>query len=207
MVSINNLEKNITLDEFLVKCKIPGIGPETARKIAIRVKNIQTLRNLIEEGQCKEALTGVYGISNKNIDNIIEVLTDIDFMLLLEDMEEEDFDMFHQQYTEVIEVDDLDAVVMAETDIYDELPMDLTGINVCITGTLSLPRRMFQNMIVKNGGKFQTAVTNATDILIYSETDGMSTAKYKMAEKLKKSGCKLAMVTEKMFIDKFTTKI
>ena len=201
MLELSKIPKTITLPEFINKCNIPGIGPETSRKIASRVQNIQTLRNLIEEETIHEALKGIVG--DKVIESLSETLSDIEWILLLEDMEDEGYDLFSTDFTEVYEAEDLDSLITAipQNSIKD-LPIDLKGQNICITGTLSLPRKMFQSMIEKNGGKFQSSVTNSTDILIYSNSDGMNTVKYKRAEEMRKKGAKISMVTEKVFVDK-----
>lgn len=210
MLTIQEIPKNITLAEFINKCDIPGVGTETSRKIAQEVKNIQTLRNMVEEGTLKESLSNVNGISTKVITYLAEKFSDIDWLLLLEDMEDAKYDMFVNS-TNIIysseELEELRNSVFVGEDSIKNLPIDLKGQKICITGTLSLPRKMFQQMIEKNGGIFQSNVTSATDILIFSEKDGMSTVKYRMAEKLLSNGCSISMITEKIFIDKFSKKI
>lgn len=210
MLTIQEIPKNITLAEFINKCDIPGVGTETSRKIAQEVKNIQTLRNMVEEGTLEESLSNVNGISTKVITYLAEKFSDIDWLLLLEDMEDAKYDMFVNS-TNIIysseELEELRNSVFVGEDSIKNLPIDLKGQKICITGTLSLPRKMFQQMIEKNGGIFQSNVTSATDILIFSEKDGMSTVKYRMAEKLLSNGCSISMITEKIFIDKFSKKI
>lgn len=210
MLTIHDIPKNITLSEFINKCDVPGVGIETSRKIAQEVKNIQTLRDMVEEGTLEESLSKVDGISSKAITYLADKFSDIDWLLLLEDMEDAGYDMFATS-TNVIyssaELDEMRNKSFINEDCIKNLPIDLKGQKICITGTLSLPRKMFQQMIEKNGGVFQSSVTSATDILIFSEKDGMSTVKYRMAEKLLKGGCSISMITEKIFIDKFSKKI
>ena len=205
MLELKDLKKNITLDEFLTKLKIPGIGKETSKKIACKVKNIQTLRNCIEEGTCGEVLEGV--INSKTLSDLEEVLCDMDWILLLEDMEDAGFDMFHESYTEVFSIDDIKNMPEFEMTTYDTLPIDLKGLEICIAGTLSLPRKMFQSMVEKNGGIFKTMVSKKTDVLVYSEKDGLNSAKFDMARKLNKDGAKIYIITEKTFVEKFSKTI
>ena len=57
----------------------------------------------------------------------------------------------------------------------------LSGMRVCVTGTLSRPRSEIQRMIESAGGKFVTAVGKATNILVAGE--GVGKAKLDAARK------------------------
>ena len=200
------MKKDISLDELIVKCGIPGIGAETARKLALRVRNATTLRDLIEEGQLAAAFEEVAGINEKTKTSLVTYLTNIDFLLLLEEMEEEGYSIFNKDF-QILTVEDLDNVPMCEEVVYDDLPIDLSGLTISIAGTLSLPRRMFQEMISKKGGKFSSNVDANVDILVFSDIDGTKSARYKIAEKLNRKGAGINLISEATFIDKFSTKI
>ena len=180
----DSLNKDISFSEFLVRCNIPGIGAKMSERIACRIKNVATLRDLIECGKINEVLDTVSGIGEKSKKVIDEYLRNFDFMMLLDDLESEDYNMFEDDAIYAIEelVDEEEEKEVRE--ISEEtirILKDLDGCRICITGTLSMPRKYFQNFIEKNGGRFQTAVNNSTEILIYSDKDGKSTSKFKKA--------------------------
>ena len=180
----DSLNKDISFSEFLVRCNIPGIGAKMSERIACRIKNVATLRDLIECGNINEVLDTVSGIGEKSKKVIDEYLRNLDFMMLLDDLESEDYNMFEDDAIYAIEelVDEEEEKEVRE--ISEEtirILKDLDGCRICITGTLSMPRKYFQNFIEKNGGRFQTAVNNSTEILIYSDKDGKSTSKFKKA--------------------------
>ena len=180
----DSLNKDISFSEFLVRCNIPGIGAKMSERIACRIKNVATLRDLIECGKINEVLDTVSGIGEKSKKVIDEYLRNFDFMMLLDDLESEDYNMFEDDAIYAIEelVDEEEEKEVRE--ISEEtirILKNLDGCRICITGTLSMPRKYFQNFIEKNGGRFQTAVNNSTEILIYSDKDGKSTSKFKKA--------------------------
>lgn len=180
----DSLNKDISFSEFLVRCNIPGIGAKMSERIACRIKNVATLRDLIECGKINEVLGTVSGIGEKSKKVIDEYLRNFDFMMLLDDLESEDYNMFEDDAIYAIEelVDEEEEKEVRE--ISEEtirILKNLDGCRICITGTLSMPRKYFQNFIEKNGGRFQTAVNNSTEILIYSDKDGKSTSKFKKA--------------------------
>ena len=93
---------------------------------------------------------------------------------------------------------------MSEATLYDDIPDNLMGLKIAIAGTLALPRRMFQQMITSKGGTFAANVDENTDILVFSTTNGISSAKYDLARKIQKKGAKVVFLSEKDFIDKYS---
>lgn len=181
----DSLNKDISFSEFLVRCNIPGIGAKMSERIACRIKNVATLRDLIECGNINEVLDTVSGIGEKSKKVIDEYLRNFDFMMLLDDLESEDYNMFEDDaiyaIEELVDEEEKEKEVREISEETIGTSIDLDGCRVCITGTLSMPRKYFQNFIEKNGGIFQTAVNNFTEILIYSDKDGRSTSKFKKA--------------------------
>lgn len=198
-MDIEKLKKDISLEEFINAYKIPGIGPSLSKKISEKVININTLRNLLEENSLDVVLKEIEGLGTKVSEKVIETLMDLDFFLILEDMESKGFDLFKDE--NIYELDELASV---RNTINQK---DLTGIDsikdlkIVITGTLSLPRKFFETSILKLGGKISSSVSNNTDMLIYSTYDGTSTTKYKAAEKINKNAGyeKVKLLTEKDF--------
>lgn len=72
------------------------------------------------------------------------------------------------------------------------LPLSLAGLNVCITGTLSLKRRDIEEIITNAGGFFQNSITNGTNLLVVGEKPGST-----KIETAKKRG--VLMVNESQF--------
>ena len=99
----DSLNKDISFSEFLVRCNIPGIGAKMSERIACRIKNVATLRDLIECGKINEVLGTVSGIGEKSKKVIDEYLRNFDFMMLLDDLESEDYNMFEDDAIYAIE--------------------------------------------------------------------------------------------------------
>lgn len=206
----DSLNKDISFSEFLVRCNIPGIGDKMSERIACRIKNVATLRDLIECGNINEVLDTVSGIGEKSKKVIDEYLRNFDFMMLLDDLESEDYNMFEDDAIYAIE----ELIEDGEEEEANEVPevvldflKDLKGYHIGITGTLSMPRKYFQNFIEKNGGTFQQIVNKSTDILIYSPKDGIFTSKHMKAEAINsKAGYDaIKIITEDDFINSIKT--
>lgn len=204
-LDISKLNKNISFEDFLVSCKIPGIGQVVSKQIAEKVINVSTLRDLLEEKEIKPVLMEISGIGPKTIESITESLLNLDFMFLLEEMEDENFLMFQDNIVyplnDLLENGIKEEKVKIEKDL--SFLSDLTNIGICITGTLSQPRKYFENFIRNKHGIFQTTVTRNTDILIYSPIDGTDTTKYNKAIQLQNSGYPIKIITEIDFYDYF----
>lgn len=205
MLEVTDLKKCMSLKEVLLKCKIEGIGPVTAEKIEKQVVNASTFRTLLEEDSIEPVLRKIDGIEVGSIKSLVKSLTNFDFMLLLEDMETEEFDIFKDK--KVYSLDELfeRALQLRKSPIEVSKKIDLScldGLNICITGTLSIPRKLLQRKIEGAGANFQKSVTIDTDILIYSEKDGLDTTKYKAAQKLNTDlGDVVKFMTESEFYD------
>lgn len=199
-MEISKLDKNISLEDFLNAYKIPGVGPKLSKNISDKVKNASTLRNLLEENKLKDVLLEVDGLGGNLSKNIINTLMDVDFFITLEDMEENHFDMFKDsKIYDLSEISELCETITIK-DVSGTIK-DIKGLKIVITGTLSLPRKFFETAIMKLGGSVANSVSNSTDILIYSTSDGMSTTKYKAATKInsKEGYEKIKMLTEADF--------
>lgn len=198
-MEISSLNKDISLEEFINSYKIPGIGPKLSKSISDKVKNINTLRNLLEENNLNEVLKEIDGLGENLAKNVLKSLMDVDFFIILEDMEDDGFALFNDK--KIYDLKELSEThkIIAEKDL-SSIP-SIKGLKIVITGTLSLPRKFFETSIMKLGGKVATSVSNNTDILIYSPTDGMSTTKYQTAAKINKNAGfeKIKMLTESDF--------
>jgi DNA ligase (NAD+) len=61
--------------------------------------------------------------------------------------------------------------------------VDLKGMSICITGSLSQPRALWKEKIEQANGKFSTAVSSRTDVLICNAKNSTS-SKFKKAQQL-----------------------
>lgn len=57
-------------------------------------------------------------------------------------------------------------------DTLKKVSTKLEGKHLCITGTLSQPRKVFESHIIKNGGTVQGTITRKTDWLIIGDSPG-----------------------------------
>lgn len=71
----------------------------------------------------------------------------------------------------------------------------LNGVKIAITGTMSVPRKELQNLIVKNGGDISKSVNKDTTYLLIEDVNSTSSK----AQAAKKLGIKL--ISEKQFLD------
>ena len=83
MISIKDLNPNVSFEDFLVACKIPYIGQTTAKKVANRFRNISTFRNFVEEGTIREAFEGTTILKESAIKSL-EKHCDINFLTIME---------------------------------------------------------------------------------------------------------------------------
>ena len=198
-MDVSKLHNDITLEEFLKQYKIPGVGPVLSKEIADKVRNASTLRNLLEENNLQYVLKDIDGLSDKTSEKITVNLMDVDFFLNLEEMEDSGFKMFDDKT--IYDVSDL-SYSASRTSIKDLSSISgLSGKNVVVTGTLSVPRRFVETTIVKLGGKVSSSVSKNTDILVYSINDGTDTTKFRTAKKINDNAGyeKVQMLTEADF--------
>ena len=198
-MDVSKLHNDITLEEFLKQYKIPGVGPVLSKEIADKVRNASTLRNLLEENNLQYVLKDIDGLSDKTSEKITVNLMDVDFFLNLEEMEDSGFKMFDDKT--IYDVSDL-SYSAPRTSIKDLSSISgLSGKNVVVTGTLSVPRRFVETTIVKLGGKVSSSVSKNTDILVYSINDGTDTTKFRTAKKINDNAGyeKVQMLTEADF--------
>lgn len=190
---LNDLNKDINFEEFLVKCNISNL--QSALKLKETVRNLPTLIDLVEEHKLYEVLTEKKSISDSIINSININFKDVDFILLLDELSNENYELFNSQ---IYTAEEICPTIIFNSDNFEFLK-DFKDVSFCITGTLDRPRRDFEKFIVSNKGVFQTSVTNSTKILIYSTSDGMNTTKYKKACKLRDAGKNIKIITETEF--------
>ncbi|MDO4868153.1 MAG: NAD-dependent DNA ligase LigA [bacterium] len=161
-LSANNLlraidnSKNPELDKFIAALGIRHVGGETAKLLAEKFGNFDSLRRAeLEE------LLEIDGIGQKVAESILAYFSDDDNLLVLEKM-----------FSYGVKVKD-----------FSKIEGVLNGKNFVITGVLnSMSREQAAEKIEKLGGKFQKTISKTTDFLIIGEKVGAT--KILKAEKL-----------------------
>jgi DNA ligase (NAD+) len=161
-LSANNLlraidnSKNPELDKFIAALGIRHVGGETAKLLAEKFGNFDSLRRAE-----LETLLEIDGIGQKVAESILAYFSDDDNLLILEKM-----------FSYGVKVKD-----------FSKIEGVLNGKNFVITGVLnSMSREQAAEKIEKLGGKFQKTISKTTDFLIIGEKVGAT--KILKAEKL-----------------------
>lgn len=161
-LSANNLlraiddSKNPELDKFIAALGIRHVGGETAKLLAEKFGDFDSLRRAE-----LETLLEIDGIGQKVAESILAYFSDDDNLLILEKM-----------FSYGVKVKDLSKIEGV-----------LNGKNFVITGVLnSMSREQAAEKIEKLGGKFQKTISKTTDFLIIGEKVGAT--KILKAEKL-----------------------
>lgn len=200
-MEISKLDKDISFEDFLEEYKIQGVGPKLSKDISKKLVNVATLRNLLEENKLEEVLLEIDGLGKNISKNIANTLMDVDFFLTLEDMEDSGFNMFKDE--KIYELSEISSKIKPVPKItLDDIESigSLKGLNIVITGTLSMPRKFFETAIYKLGGHVLTSITSNVDILIYGTKDGTDTTKYKNTLKFNSTHTKnIKLLTEADF--------
>lgn len=161
-LSANNLlraidnSKNPELDKFIAALGIRYVGGETAKLLAEKFGDFDSLRRAE-----LETLLEIDGIGQKVAESILAYFSDDDNLLILEKM-----------FSYGVKVKD-----------FSKIEGVLNGKNFVITGVLnSMSREQAAEKIEKLGGKFQKTISKTTDFLVIGEKVG--TTKISKAEKL-----------------------
>lgn len=161
-LSANNLlraiddSKNPELDKFIAALGIRHVGGETAKLLAEKFGDFDSLRRAE-----LETLLEIDGIGQKVAESILAYFSDDDNLLILEKM-----------FSYGVKVKD-----------FSKIEGVLNGKNFVITGVLnSMSREQAAEKIEKLGGKFQKTISKTTDFLVIGEKVGKT--KILKAEKL-----------------------
>ncbi len=161
-LSANNLlraidnSKNPELDKFIAALGIRYVGGETAKLLAEKFGDFDSLRRAE-----LETLLEIDGIGQKVAESILAYFSDDDNLLILEKM-----------FSYGVKVKD-----------FSKIEGVLNGKNFVITGVLnSMSREQAAEKIEKLGGKFQKTISKTTDFLVIGEKVGAT--KISKAKKL-----------------------
>ena len=167
---LNAIEKskNCEWSRFLFALGIKSVGKETAQKIADAYPSWKELKKATIEG-----LQKIENIGKETAPVIYEWIHNPSNQALIEELFELGVTPVHKTL--------------------DKTEVKLEGKTFVITGTLSQPRKHFEELIKANGGKIAKNVSKNTDFLLSGEKAG---SKLKNAEKLG-----IAILTEEQFLE------
>lgn len=147
---------------------IDGVGIKMAQTLASTFKNIDNLMNATFED-----LTSIYGVGEEVGRSILQYFKDQNNIDTIEFLRRAGLNM------------------QDKTEIGDRL----SGYSFLITGTLSKPRKYYEDLIMKNGGKILSGVSKNLNFLIVGENPGSK------LEKAKSFGIRI--ITEEQFLKEF----
>ncbi|MEI6352864.1 MAG: NAD-dependent DNA ligase LigA [Candidatus Nomurabacteria bacterium] len=160
LISAIENSKNISLHKFIYSLGIRQVGETTAKDL---VKNFNTFENLekavekmIKEKNKKEIKElksefGVEGIGEKSIESLMNYF------------ESEKNKIFLKEILKIVKIKS--EIVKIENN------NSLNKKVFVITGSLSKPRELFQEIIESAGGKVSSSVSSKTDYILLGEND------------------------------------
>lgn len=160
--------KNREFYRFIYALGIDGVGVKMAQTLATSFKGIDRLINATYE-----ELTSIYGIGEEVGRSIVRFFKDENNLRTIE---------FLRQV----------GVNMTQEESHGD---KLSGITFLITGTLSKPRKYYEDLILKNGGKILSGVSKNLNYLIVGENPGSK------LDKAKSLG--IETLSEEQFFQKF----
>ncbi len=159
--------KNVSLASFIYSLGIANIGKKSAKQLADKFKNIQNLQSASVEDLL--SLDDFGEIMALGVYNYFQNENNIK---LIENLLKKGVKIEFKEQKEGV----------------------LTGFNICLTGSISIPRSKAKQLILDNGGSVSDSVSKNVNIVVYGEDAGSK------LEKAKKLGIELW--TEKQFFEK-----
>ncbi len=139
--------KNPSMTKFLTALSIKFIGKETADLIANEFPTLESIMNASYEDLIK-----IDGIGEKAAQSIIDYFKDENNKIILNKL---------QEYG-----------VNPKGSAFEKTSNTLEGKTFVITGTLSMPRNIFEEKIKKAGGKVSGSVSKKTSYVLAGENPG-----------------------------------
>ena len=159
--------KNAALDNFIYSLGIANIGKKSAKQLADKFKSLENLQSATIEDIL-------------SLDDFGEIMATSVYNFFNNDANKKLIDSL------------LSKGIQLE---FKEVKQGvLTGITICLTGSISVPRSKAKQMIIDNGGSVADSVSKNVNVVVYGEEGGSK------LEKAKKLG--LELWTEKEFYEK-----
>lgn len=174
---INNIltaiekSKQVSLDSFIYSLGILNIGKKSAKQLADKYKSLDALQSATMEDLL-------------SIDDFGEI------------MAQGVYDYFNNESNQKLIKSLLDKGITIN--FIEQKEGVLTGYNICLTGSISIPRSKAKQLITDNGGSVSDSVSKAVNVVVYGAEAGSK------LEKAKKLGIELW--TEEEFFEKINYK-
>jgi len=156
----------LPLGKFLHALGLPSIGPELATALAQHLGSVEALTAWLE--RCEEALS----TEDESAPNPLEELLTIDGVgaVVAEHFRDGLIARRHvvRDLVELLTITDEERPAQGGA---------FTGMTFCVTGTLSVPRKEVQQIIVDAGGKVVGSVSGKLSVLVAGEKAGSKAAK------------------------------
>lgn len=144
--------KNRDFYRLIYALGIDNVGIKTAQLLASKFKNIDDLMSANYED-----ISDMHGIGEEIASSIVEFFANKENIELINFLKDAGLNMKHSDVTGV----------------------SLSGLNFLITGTLSKPRKFYEELILKNGGNLLSSVSKNLNYLIVGENPGSKLEKGK----------------------------
>lgn len=166
LTAIKN-SKNVSLDRFVYSLGIANIGKKSAKQLADKFKSLENLQSATMED-----LLNMDDFGEIMATGVYNYFNDAANIKLIQNLLEKGVKIEFKEQKEGV----------------------LTGINICLTGSISIPRGKAKQLIIDNGGSVSDSVSKNVNVVVYGEDAGSK------LEKAKKLGIELW--TEKEFFEK-----
>lgn len=166
LTAIKN-SKNVSLDRFVYSLGIANIGKKSAKQLADKFKSLENLQSATMED-----LLNMDDFGEIMATGVYNYFNDDANIKLIQNLLEKGVKIEFKEQKEGV----------------------LTGINICLTGSISIPRGKAKQLIIDNGGSVSDSVSKNVNVVVYGEDAGSK------LEKAKKLGIELW--TEKEFFEK-----
>lgn len=140
-----NKSKDVSFEKFLFALGVNHVGEETAKLIADKFDNLQSLRKT-----SLEELSEIYGVGEVVARSLFDYLNSESGNRELDDL---------IKYINIVKEE-------------KEKGTKLSGLTFVITGTFDMEREQIKELITKNGGKVSSGVSSKTNYLIRGEGGG-----------------------------------
>ena len=163
--------KNVTLDNFIYSLGIANIGKKSAKQLADKFKSLEKLQSASVED-----ILALDDFGEIMAQSVYGYFASPSAKRLIENLLKKGVKIEFKEQKEGV----------------------LTGFNICLTGSISIPRSKAKQLIAENGGSVSDSVSKNVNIVVYGEDAGSK------LEKAKKLGIELW--TEQQFFEKIDYK-
>lgn len=163
--------KNVSLDSFIYSLGIANIGKKSAKQLADKFKSLENLQSATMEDIL-------------SLDDFGEIMAQSVYSYFANEASKRLIDSLLSKGVKIQFKEQKEGV--------------LTGFNICLTGSISIPRSKAKLLITDNGGTVSDSVSKNVNVVVYGAEAGSK------LDKAKKLGIELW--TEEEFFEKINYK-